>query len=57
MIIKKRKRKGKSNTKQSKKLNDRPTVSLNSLPVTDRVLYKNREKDVSPAVSFREESK
>ncbi|ALI36809.1 hypothetical protein NMY3_02618 [Candidatus Nitrosocosmicus oleophilus] len=57
MIIKKRKRKGKSNTKQSNKSNDKPTISLNSSHTTDRELYKNREKDVSPAVSYREESK
>ena len=57
MIIKKRKRKGKSNTKQSNKSNDKPTISLNSSHTTDRELNKNREKDVSPAVSYREESK
>jgi len=57
MIIKKRKRKGKSNTKQSKKSNDKPTISLNSLPITDYILYKGNEKDVSPAASYREESK
>ena len=57
MIIKKRKRKRKSNTKQSKKLNDKSTISINALPITDRVLYKGNEKDVSPAVSYREESK
>ena len=57
MIIKKRKRKGKSNTKQSNKSNDKPTISLNSSPTTDLELHKNREKDVSPAVSYREESK
>ena len=57
MIIKKRKRKGKSNNKQSKKSNDKTTISLNSLPITDRVLDNGNEKDVSPAISYREESK
>ncbi|MDF0682001.1 MAG: HNH endonuclease signature motif containing protein [Candidatus Nitrosocosmicus sp.] len=57
MIIKKRKKKRKSNIKQSKKLNDKPAISLISLPLTDRVLHDSKEKNVSPAVSYREESK
>jgi 5-methylcytosine-specific restriction endonuclease McrA len=57
MIVKRRKTKRKSKSKQSKKLSGRVTTSINALPINEDILNKESGKNVPLTIIKKEDSK